>query len=311
VGVNLRWILLLLATIGGLIGAIESRRRPAAAAASSTATGPAAPADLPAACDRQREWLLRQLEPGFTAITRPPLVIAGDLNREELERRARETIVPTLEALGRAYFGTPPHEPITLVLLGDQRRYRQCSIRLCGAPPDSSAGHYQRHLRLILVNAAAGDAPLRHELTHALMDFDAPHCPLWLREGLAALHEDCDVDPQRGALQGRYPARAATLEAARQHAATGTLAELLQATSFAGPRQATAYAFARHFCRYLQQRGALAGVYQTLRAAGAADPQGSVALCRLLDQDLAAIEAAFWADWQSATTAAAPVGNAP
>ena len=89
--------------------------------------------------------------------------------------------------------------------------------------------------------------------------------PLWLREGLAGLHEACEVSSDPPRLVGKPGPRGATLAEALRSGRLIPLEELCSGQSFAAPVRAERYAQARYFCLSLQERGRLAGVYRELR----------------------------------------------
>lgn len=239
---------------------------------------------------------MRQLEPGCAVLVHPPLVVAGDLPRANLEERYTQVIEPAAAALRQSYFAAVPGEPITLLVLRDAASFREHARRLFGDRPVSPLGFYRPQLRMILVNAQAGDGPLDHELTHALMAFDFPKAPTWLSEGLAALHEDCTLDASANRLTGNAAARLATLVEARRRGTAGRLREMLADDDFHGPQEAVRYAVARHFCRYLQHEGLLETVYRRLRDAGPLTAgQQLIVLQAATHLDAATLEDRFWA----------------
>lgn len=255
------------------------------------------PLDLHAACQRQADWLRRQLRGTFQMLVHAPFVLAGDLPRDDLERQYRQVIEPAAEAMGRAYFATRPNEPITVLVSADEASYCAQTAILFGEVPNSSAGFYRQHLRMIVVNAPRGPAALRHELTHALMDFDFPSAPPWLSEGLASLHEDVSIDPSRSRLAGEPGPRLATLIAAYRDGSASNLAALLTAGDFNGSNEAVDYAMARHFCRFLQAEGVLEEVYRRHRQEGPASRdsvRSGEELAAVTHRTLAAIETRFW-----------------
>src|SRR5206468_226460 len=139
--------------------------------------------------------------------------------------------------------------------------------------------------RTVVVNLGANDrasrgGPLVHELTHALMDFDFPQAPAWLAEGLASLHEDCQL--VEGELQGSVNWRLAGLQRTMHINQLRSLAALLGDGRFGVASAGADYAQARYFCLYLQRRGVLAEFYHTFRDRYPRDPSAAAPLGRAL-----------------------------
>ncbi|MCL4190661.1 MAG: hypothetical protein KJZ87_02860, partial [Thermoguttaceae bacterium] len=149
--------------------------------------------DIGEACRQTADWLGRRLD-GEAVLVRPPYVLGGDLGPDGLLAQYSEILAPAARALAAEHFATAPDEPITVLIFSDEASYRRHARRLFDEVPTTRLGYYRPQLRTIVVNAAAGPAPLRHELTHALMAFDFPAAPDWLAEGLASLYEDCRRD---------------------------------------------------------------------------------------------------------------------
>lgn len=237
--------------------------------------------DLPRACREMADWILRSQGPSLRAVVRVPFVVAGDLDVAALDRCYRETLGPGLELLSAEYFTTPPDQPITVLLFRNQESYREYSERFSGRTSTSPYGFYRDHLRLVIVNAQAGPAAVGHELTHALMAFDFPAAPPWLREGLAAMHEDDfpSRSPQRGTSR-RFP----VLWDAVHRGELQSLESLLRADSFSDTQQSLHYAYAQQFCCYLQRQGLLGQVYRAMHDNGKHknDPSGEATVRRIL-----------------------------
>jgi hypothetical protein len=237
--------------------------------AGSGATGlESSTVSLPEQCDQTAQWLARQLGPTGQTLVRPPLVLGGDLTPTELERWHREILAPAAQAMQRAYFHTRPDRPVVVLLFAAEESYRQAARRMFGDTDVSAYGYYKPPLRTLLVNTSRGPSGALHELTHALQSFDFPDAPAWLSEGLAALHEDCQILPDR--LEGRVNWRLARLQSALTAGTLPPLAELFARPDFDGPDQALCYAYARYFCLYLERRGLLGDVYRRVRDAAKA-----------------------------------------
>ncbi|MDZ7617497.1 MAG: hypothetical protein U1E05_10860 [Patescibacteria group bacterium] len=256
----------------------------------------ASPLDLAEACSQTAEYWRRQLD--RHALASPPFVLAGTMDAAALRAWSEETVRPAAFALGRQYFDRPPSRPITILLFADEATYRAEAERLFGDRAISRHGYYRPHLNTVLVNVADGPSSLLHELVHALMAFDFPEAPAWLREGLATLYEDCRVDAGSGALVPQAGARRTTLDDALRQGRLPSLKSLLQKAQFNGPDRPVYYALARHFCLYLTRQGKMASVYRAVRDAGSGDSDAMAALLGALECDSwATLEADFrrWA----------------
>jgi hypothetical protein len=236
---------------------------------------------LIAGYDAMARWVREQLGPDAPVQVRGPLVIGGDLSAAELETWGRETIDPALRAMTSAYFATPPTEPVVILLFATEASYREHAARLFGDREVSRYGYYRPHLRIIMVSAECGPDALRHELTHALMAFDFPEAPEWLREGLASLHEHGKIRDDGGEILGLPNWRFGVLRDAIRQGRLSPLRSLFAAGSFRGPDERLNYARARYFCMYLQSRGLLGACYRACRAAIKGDPTGEQAVAGL------------------------------
>jgi len=251
------------------------------------------------ACRQTAGWVRRILGPGYSSILRSPMVLAGDLSEADLDRWHRTVIEPARRAMAASYFAAPPTEPITVLLFGSERRYREDASRLFGDCDVSRYGYYRPHLRSMLVNLETGSGGLLHELTHALMAFDFPNAPEWLSEGLASLHERADLSEGGKVLVGLPNWRLALVQEARRARRLPPVRTLIVETDFRGPREALNYAHARCFCHYLQDRGVLVACYRACRNGAATDPRGAAAVARLSpDSSWNALNADFlrWLD---------------
>jgi hypothetical protein len=209
------------------------------------------------------------------------MVLAGDLPEAELDRWRRATIRPAQRAMAASYFVVLPTEPITILLLSSERRYRETAARLFADRDVSRYGYYRPHLRTILVNLEAGSEGLFHELTHALMAFDFPDAPEWLSEGMASLHERARLRDHGQALDGLVNWRLGILQESLRANRLPPLGALVAGGDFRGPGERLNYAHARYFCMYLQDHGLLTACYRTCREGIAADPSGTTAVARL------------------------------
>ncbi len=259
-----------------------------------TSSPPPAPSpgeSLDRRCHRTADWLRRQLGDSFHLLVRSPFILASDARPEDLQGWYETLILPAATAMSDRYFRTPPHEPITVIRCSGEQEYRRTAEHLFSQSPPSPYGYYRPHLRTILLNdQQRGAAAARHELTHALMDFDFPAAPAWLREGLAALHEDGElaVGDHGIPLDHRRP----VLRRALSSGQLPSLAALLALQTLHDEHESLHYAHAQHFCRYLQQQTLLEPLYQRLRAA-TTDCTGQDTLQQLVPDRT-------WSEWEAA-----------
>lgn len=240
---------------------------------------------LQAACERTAEELREQMGPQAAIVVRPPYVLSGDLSAERLQKLHAEVLVPVGRALHTSYFDRRPTEPIAVVALSDEGQFAGYVERDGGPLRNCYSGFYLRERRRIVVNAGSGTGTLAHELTHALAHVDCPQLPEWFDEGLAALHEECVFTKDRLRLQGRPNWRFEALQAALKGGPPPSIEALMRSGRVRGGDEAVAYALARSFCLYLQERGLLGDYYRKLKLTVDRDPSGVLALKDLLHAD--------------------------
>jgi hypothetical protein len=230
--------------------------------------------DLEAECHAwARDWEGRGGGQCRVAVS-SPWVLAGDLSVEGLRQKYVVTIAPAWRAMAREYFDRGPTAPVTVWMFSTEAAYRRWAERLFADRDVSRFGYYKPGRRTVVVNLAEGDGPLLHELTHALIAFDFPRAPVWLEEGLAALHEASRLDdgPQGPRLLGRTNWRLQVLQPALRTGAS--LRSILNTTHWRRGDNAVAYAQAQGLCLYLRQQGRLPEYYRRLRADIERDPSG-------------------------------------
>jgi hypothetical protein len=229
---------------------------------------------LNAACQEAADRLSEQLGPGCGVIVRTPFLIGGDLEEVELARYYDRTIGPAARAMAQAYFDTPPDKPITVLLFSGEQSYNRYAQQLYGDEGISVYGYYKPHLRTLVMNIGTGSGTLVHELTHALIAFDFPRVPAWFNEGLASLHEQCQIKPDETGIDGLVNWRLQSLQKALASGKLRTLASLIGDNDFRGNGESLNYAQARYFCLYLQEHDLLVTFYHRFRAGHARDPLG-------------------------------------
>jgi len=223
------------------------------------------PAALAARLDQVVRWWQRQLPPNTPVIAASPLVIAGDLPVEQLERWRREALVPLMATLEHGLPLRPMAKPLTVMLLSSAEVYRDWSKRFGGVEPPSQSGHFSAHLAVLYVNVAAGRDAVCHEATHGRLAADFSDAPAWLDEGIASLMESYRVVGQPPRLEALANWRLPVLRKGLAEGRVPPLSWLLQAKSLQQGDRGLNYAYARYYCMYLLQKGRLAAVYAAVR----------------------------------------------
>jgi hypothetical protein len=229
------------------------------------------------ACAQVADTLRPRLGDECHVIERPPMVIAGDMDEDELDTWHKETIGPAAAAMANRYFDEPPSEPITVLLFKSETSYNHYAEKLYGDRNVSIYGYYKPRERVLVMNIGTGSGTLVHELTHALADFDFPKIPDWFNEGLASLHEQCRFrhDDQGPWIEGLENWRLPGLQKAIRKSRASTLKSLVEGQDFRGAHEGLNYAQARYFCLYMQRHEVLEDFYRRFRDHQADDPLGA------------------------------------
>jgi hypothetical protein len=260
-------------------------RQPAAAAPEYP------PAELAAACGRKAEEIRRQYGDKLNVAAHPPFVIAGDMNVSQLESYAKASVVRPARAMWAAYFDKKPDQVITIFLFAGQDNYK---LHARKDYPDGDSpyyGYYSPAGRTMVMNINTGTGTLVHELTHALVVYDFPNLPTWFNEGLASLHEQCNVEED--GITGLPNWRLPGLQAAISGGKLRPLAELVTKRDFYGPAQGVNYAQARYFVMYMQHKGLLREFYRHFRGHADGDAADVRAIEHVFGLKIAQIEPAF------------------
>ena len=261
---------------------------------------PAAEYALRQACQEMGERLARRLPADHSVVVHAPFVLAGNISASSLRNSYRRIVAPAITALTHTYFRRTPDQPVTLLLLKDEQSYREIAHRLFGQQDVSIYGYYKPSTRTIVINMAAGDGTVVHELTHALVDFDFPGMPIWLNEGMASLYEQClmDIDENGARIVSQLNWRLSILHDAMADGELKSITSLARCTHFRGADEAIKYAHARYFCMFLEHQGLLDDYYHAFRANQHRDPHGIETLSAMFDhQPFEQIDRAFqsWA----------------
>lgn len=128
------------------------------------------------------------------------LLVAGDPSAplDEAAAHVRQTV----EALWHGPMFHRPEDGVTLWVFGRRATYEQ--FRQQWAPNDSSPKDFSffrpTDRWIFFCPEGSGWGTLNHEVTHPLALADVPHAPLWALEGLPAVLEMAQFDPDSGAL---------------------------------------------------------------------------------------------------------------
>jgi hypothetical protein len=226
--------------------------------------------ELAAKCAAAAKELRPRLGDECHLLVHSPFVIAGNLSEADLAAWHRRTIEPAAKAIANCYTKAAPSEPITILLLADEKSYRGYAEKLFGDRSVSVYGYYKPSLRTMVMNISTGGGTLVHELTHALVDFDFPEIPDWFNEGLASLHEQCEFRWDESSIDGPFIKglvnwRLPALQKAIAEGRLRPLEELIGGDDFRARLEGLNYAQARYFCLYLQEQGVLRKFYVAFR----------------------------------------------
>ena len=166
-----------------------------------------------------------------------------------------------------------------IVICSTDEQFQRCNLRLEGRECRQYSGIYSRKYRRLIVNLDAGSGTLAHELTHALGHSDFPSMPEWFDEGLASLHEECDLSADGLRLIGNVNWRQEIAYEALNRGELRLLEDVSSNRFGASHRMVVDYACVRSLCLYLQQRGILESFYRICRSNSATDPTGLRSLC--------------------------------
>ena len=260
---------------------------------SKPATRPFGSPELVVACGARVVALRAQLDETFAVIARPPFVVAGNMSAELLETLTDGSVVRPAKAMWSSYFQIRPDKVVTVLLFADGRSYRLWAAKLYGDRDVPYFGYYRGDKRTLVMNIATGTGTLVHELTHALIGYDFPDVPTWFNEGLASLHEQCNVGEKEivGLPNWRLRGLRESIKATRLR----PLRDLVTKRDFSGPLQGINYAQARYFVMYMQQRRLLRKFYAHFRRHHAGPNADVKAIEHVFSRDIDNIEKGFLA----------------
>ena len=168
-----------------------------------------------------------------------------------------------------------PDDPVTLALLGDEKRYVEVATALDKDLP-SMWGFYLPSRRVSIANLGASIGNLRHELVHPLLGDDFPGIPAWLNEGIASLYGTARWDRDHFTFLVNYRLR--DLQRAIRDGSLPTIDELAHSTDddVRGDRAMVFYAMSRYVLLYVEKSGKLGELYASLRGAADTDAQAKI-----------------------------------
>ncbi len=248
-------------------------------------------AALTALCGKQADAIRRRYGKKISVVVHPPFVVAGDISETRLDFHARSSILRPARAMWTAYFDKKPDKVITAFLFAGEKNYKLHARQDYPSGGVPYYGYYTPVRRTMVMNINTGGGTLVHELTHALIVYDFPNLPTWFNEGLASLHEQCQIqeDGITGLANWRLPALHAAIEAKTLR----PLAELVTKRDFYGPRQGINYAQGRYFVMYMQHKGLLVKFYRYFREHAKGDGADILAIEHVFGQKISDIELAF------------------
>ncbi len=243
------------------------------------------------ASDAAAKAMLARLDGSFHAVVRPPFVVISNMPAGQVEAMVAGSVVAPAEAMWRSYFQRKPTHVITILLFQDSKTYKHWAKKLFDNADPPYFGYYRPRDRTLVMNIATGTGTLVHELTHALIAYDFPAAPLWFNEGLASLHEQCSVQPERivGLVNWRLPA----LQKAIRDKTLRPLRELITRDDFYGRQRGLNYAQARYFVMYMQERGLLENFYKHFRENHTGKDAAVKTIEHVFDTDLEKIESDY------------------
>jgi hypothetical protein len=277
---------------------VRAAKAPNASASSASVVNkqPAAtpeypPAELVAACGTKAAEIRRQYGDKLNVVAHPPFVIAGDMSASQLESYAKASVVRPARAMWAAYFDKKPDQVITTFLYAGADNYKLHARKDYPDGGEPYYGYYSPAGRTMVMNINTGTGTLVHELTHALVVYDFTNQPTWFNEGLASLHEQCNVEED--GITGLPNWRLPGLQAAIRDGKLRPLAELVTKRDFYGPAQGVNYAQARYFVMYMQHKGLLRDFYRHFRGHADGDAADVRAIEHVFGRKIAQIEPAF------------------
>ena len=226
--------------------------------------------------------LRKKLPDDFHIFIQKPFVVIGNEPKAAVRQRAQGTVRWASDGLKQLYFDRDPDHIINIWMLKDRKSYHKTIQQLYDHRPATEFGYYSPRHRALFMNISTGNGTLVHEMVHAYMRANFPHCPLWFNEGMAALYEQCNE--RDGEMKAQTNQRLPQLHkviTARRMPPFESLCNKVGRDFYEGDKFVN-YAQARYLCYYLEKHGLLQKFYQEFRAAAPRDPTGYQTLQRVL-----------------------------
>jgi len=281
------------AASGDSAAAIQKAVAVSAAAKAAPAVVKYPSAALTELCHKRAADIARRYGKKLNVVVHPPFVVAGDMSAARLDSHARASILGPARAMWSAYFDKKPDKAITAFLFAGEKNYKLHARQDYPSGGSPYYGYYTPARQTMVMNINTGGGTLVHELTHALIVYDFPNLPTWFNEGLASLHEQCQIEKDgiTGLTNWRLPALQAAIKARKLR----PLAELVTKRDFYGPLQGLNYAQGRYFVMYMQHKGLLVKFYRYFREHASGDGADIRAIEHVFGQKISDIEPAFLA----------------
>ena len=219
--------------------------------------------ELVAACEKKAAGIRSEHGDKLKVVVHPPFVVAGDMSVARLESHAKYSVVRPAKAMWASHFEKKPDKVITTFLFAGATNYKRYAARDYPSGGVPYFGYYSPSSRTMVMNINTGGGTLVHELTHALIVYDFPGVPTWFNEGLASLHEQCNIG--ESGITGLTNWRLPGLHKAIAAGSLRPLAELVTKRDFYGRLQGVNYAQARYFVMYMQKKKLLRTFYRYFR----------------------------------------------
>ena len=221
---------------------------------------------------------------GFTIVVQDPWIVIGNDDPAQVQAFASGTVRWTTEKLKQDYFAKDPERIINIWLFKDDASYRKYAKLLFNDEPTSPYGYYSEACDALIMNIGTGGGTLVHEMVHAFVNTNFPHCPTWFNEGFASLYEQSSE--RNGHIVGLTNWRLKGLQDAIRKGPLSSFRDLAATTTdeFYNRDRGNNYAQARYLCYYLQEKGLLVRFYREFLDNAPKDPTGYNTLVRILDE---------------------------
>jgi hypothetical protein len=225
---------------------------------------------------------MRSRNKGLAVFSQPPFAVISDEEEETARTRLGRVVPLVAGSLGAVGLMKRPRRGLTICLFKEWKNYQHCSEQLARRKRPWRGGSFLPRQNAVVADVSGGNAVLFHELAHALVHANIPHCPVWLDEGLACLVAGRFDDRDGGGWQ-RDRVFSQMLTAVRENRALPL--ERLCAMSFRAfhiDDEARNYSEATCLCYRLHDRALLKEYCRRFRKNRRRDPTGYKTLTALL-----------------------------